>query len=212
MNKHKAIVISIIVSFTLFLFEYVKFDFMLMLNSKSIIYMQTYGILTWIIRILLISVSIGNCVFAIQKYKETKRYAFLPAFAVLIVIIVVYIFPSTNAFVFLNSTVYQKNREKIVNMYERNELAEYRVGQYAYVAPHRRASHTGLIYIYDNDGSIKILFYIYKGLFVSQVLLYVSDDNGFDYHQFDIYSQYTSQPLDNIRRIKDNWYYAKEKR
>lgn len=170
---------------------------MLEISERKFAFFINFGfLLNLMIFMCLATLSMTYC---IMNVKKMKLKAFLPCVIVFFTIAFHLYIPLTNTFLGFNFFINMSSREKIVEMYQNDQMQGYQTGIDKFMIPSKYilASHDGRIHIQKN-GATKILFYVNRGI-NSSAIIYVSNGSG-------IYNGDFGLNYHNVKFLKKNWY------
>lgn len=188
------------------IFQLVKFDFVVIAKEKTFGLQIVLGLVDYFMYFVFIIIFLYALILGLITYKERKAKSFVPLLTWLIVLIMFFIFPSSNLYTNLDYSINKNNRIKTIEMLKNNELGSYAISSGEYKAPFRQTSYTRTIETQERNGSLKVLFYIYKDFFKSKVIVYCSDDSGVLEDDFNYGFREYNNLYTDIKKLSPNWY------
>ncbi len=201
--KGNKIIIVYAIAFVLFiLIDWVRFDLIIAVDNIG------FNLFFGAVLIGFIFLYMGFLIFSvlhlILRFKVRKLKAVIPVTLMLIVFSYYILINYSQLYMDIDFFANKNNREKIIEMYEDNQLKQ--IGVNSYLVPFRAASHNKKVYFQNKDGVLKAIFFVSNGFTNDRILLYVSDD-GMAYAN-DFGNETNHLNLQNIRKVSSNWYYA----
>ena len=205
-KKSNTLVLCVISSISLILFDFYKFDLLIHVEGKynfvaglgiswlALFIYGLYGILV-----------IWSYVYIFTQFKSINWKALIPAAVTSITVILLLVFPYTEAYVNLDYSINKDNFQKTVQM--ANHMENYLIGEGEYIVPYRLTSYSGVLN--KADGTItKMMFYAYSGFGKCVVIIYTADDSGINSEEFSEIFNIGKWKYSNIRKLDTNWYSA----
>ncbi len=156
-----------------------------------------------LVRVFVFIILIAWSIYFIkQKYAEIKMIAFLPILVLLLTVVSQTLIPLSNAYIYTEHNCRKETREHIVAMLEGTEdtqLVQTNMDTYLLPLSLRGASHNAKITTEKSDASLKVLFYIHKGIFKNSAVIYSSDNQSVKNGDFKLEYQ-------TIKLIVPCWY------
>jgi hypothetical protein len=207
-KKEYTPIIFFIFTILFIIFDKLQFDLIMRINAFNLGLELINGILIRLTYFLYICISVWAVIYIFIKIRLLKWKAFIPLIIAIFTIIYVFVYPLTDMYLRKNFRNNIDNRIQVVKMIENKEIAEYQIGQDEYIVPYRSVSRTGTVLVQQRSGVTKVLFYIYKGMSMNKVLIYVSDNSSINTEDFNFGIPSNKQNFSNIKKIDSNWYYA----
>lgn len=198
-NRRLAFINSIFIVVSIFaiIIDWLKFE----ISERTYGFFNNFAIL--LNAIILLGMLIWSIIYLVKNISKIKWKALLPSIIIIFTIVLNVYMPLTEPFIKLNFLINSDSREKIVKMFEKNQMSNYQTGMDKYMVPlvYRLSTHNGRVYTQkSDDGVTKILFYVHCGI-NSSAIVYVSNDSGINEGDFGF--KYHSK-----RFLKKNWYSA----
>lgn len=150
----------------------------------------------------LISVIIN--IFGIVKCDDRDRKTFIHYIALAIsvlTVIIVFVFPFSEAKFHLEYKLYAKERQKVVEMVKDDSISSVDLGIVELPKEFDHITSEGSIYVFQNDEEQVIGFWIFRGMLSgSKILVYSSQDDSL------IYENETGHPITNVEKMEEHWY------
>ena len=198
----------IIVTAIFILFQIFQYDLYLAVDAKSFGLGVMIGLLPYFLYFVYVVLMICSIVYAIKGIGVEKRRAFVPTAACAVVIVFFFVFPRTNLYLNLNYNLNKGNRNKTIEMIENKTIFDYAIDMNEFKTPFRQTSYTGTLISQEQDGTLKVLFYAYKDITTTRIIVYASDDSGITDDDFDFNLANSLHIFSNINKIAPNWYSA----
>jgi hypothetical protein len=200
-KKMNIFIVSIIFSIVLLWFSLFRFDIAIKANY-SFGLLVVFGLLSHIPYIIYGGWTICVICFTLKKGENMLLGRVLPLATIVVTILLLTVFPYTDAYVSLNYKFNKENFSKTIEMINDGEIQLPRTNMNEFIVPYRLTSYTGKLYTYENDDVTKIMFFAYSGFRGGVVLVYSSDDSEIKNIEF-------QRIFENIKRVDDNWYSAR---
>ena len=182
MKFKKHILIFVLISIVFIFLSWLKRDIIFYTNTNlPIISAAILGILIFIFDALYILFGFLSIILNIKK---VKIIAFVMLIIYAFTIFTVLVFPKTDLYINIDYNVNNDSREATINMIKNDEIDNYRIGLDKYIAPFRQTSYTGTMHLQEENGVLKVMFYVYLGLYEKSIIVYVSDDGGINPDDF----------------------------
>lgn len=202
-------IIYVIFSLLFCAFDLLKYDVMIRINGGSSFGASiVVGYLLWIPYILYGVLAIWSFVYAFKWIKSKNWRALLPAIVSIITIFFLFVFPYTDAYLDLNYSLNKEQLQETVQMVKSGKIHKYQIDEYEYMAPYRLTSYSGVLYLDQNSGVTKIMFYAFRRFQKDVVIVYSSDDSSIDETDFFNVLGFARWNYSNIQKIETNWYSA----
>lgn len=157
---------------------------------------------TFIQIVIFIIFVVWNIKFIKGNYKNLKITAFLPTIIFILVVVLRFFLPLTDMYVDFNFRLNRQKREEIICMLEGKEVMQLRqTNEDTYLLPiNLRSTSQNAKVIYDRENdTLKVLFYVHRGLSKNSAIIYISDDSSPKDGDFGL--KYVK-----IRHITPHWY------
>ena len=203
----KHILIFVLISIVFIFLSWLKRDIIFYTNTNlPIISAAILGILIFIFDALYILFGIISIVLNIKK---VKIISFVMLIIYAFTIFTVLVFPKTDLYINIDYNVNKDSREATINMIKNDEIDNYRIGLDKYIAPFRQTSYTGTMHLQEENGVLKVMFYVYLGLYEKSIIVYVSDDGGINPDDFSAdLPEGMTYKYNDIKKLSANWYSA----
>lgn len=190
------------------LFQLYKYDLVIIANAKSVGFAIILGLLDYFLLITYAILIIYSLVYAILKYEQKRTKALLPIAICVFVVLLFFVFPTTNLYLGWNYNIYKEDRIKTIEMIEKGTILDRLIDKGVYMVPFRHTSYTGTMIAQKRVGILKVLFFVYKGIADTKIIVYVSDDSGIAENDFNFLSSEYYHTYSDINKLSQNWYSA----
>ncbi len=202
--------IFLVANIFILLFDFFKYDIYNKADARSFGAGIAFGFIIYAVYGMYCILAIGTLlytllyiVFGIKKYKWK---AFILSGIMITTILLLTVVPYTKGYLNVFYAINKDHFQKTIQMYNKGELQRYQCGATEYYVPYRLSSYIGKMDVQDNESSIKIRFYAYRGFFSDIVIVYSSDDSGINENDFSVLGYKIN--YSNVRGIDKNWYSA----
>lgn len=141
----------------------------------------------------------------IDNYKYNKEIIYLTGcFICIFSFIITLFFPFREVRTKIELSLYDKQRNEVINLVKNKNLIPDEFGNVRLPSHLKKTSISGEISVYQNDkNGIEIGFWIFRGMQSGSIeLIYSSDGKKL------IKENKTGHPINQIKKLKDNWYYV----
>ncbi len=207
MKTKKHLLSFVIITIIFLLLNWLKRDIIFFTNTKwPIISAAILGLLIFIIYALYILFGVVSIVLHI---KRVKSISYMMIIVYVFAIITVFVFPRTELYTNIDYNINRTNRELSINMIKSGGIDEYRIDIDEYITPFRQASYNRIMHIQEENGVLKVMFYVYLGMREKSVIVYVSDDSGIEADDFSIgLPPEATYGFNDVKKLSSNWYSA----
>lgn len=189
------------------LIDWIQWDIIAQITIKynSLISGLFYYFMIGIRIVICVVLIVWNANFIKTNYKTNKIISFVPAVILIIVLLLQFVLPITDVYANWEYHFNYAKREHIVSMLngdEEMELTQTNINTYTLPHDFRLTSHNSKVITEKNTDSLKVLFYIHKGMVKNTAIVYVSSTETVIDGDFGI-------EYDKVKLIEPHWYLVK---
>ena len=201
-------IIYAVVTAAFVVFQFCKHDLAILAGATSFGWEITLGLFDYFSYIVYAVLIIFSLMLLIRDVRLIKWRAAVPILICVIVVTFFFIIPSSNLYLKWNYCINKESRIKTIAMVENGSISSRQIDVHVYMVPYRLTSRTRTMIIQNRNDVQKVLFYTYKGVTVTKIIVYVSDDSGIMENDFNFHSPEYNHLFSNINKLAPNWYSA----